>query len=245
MPMVMSYNIHFGGVGREERIAQVINQVQPDLVVLQEATHPHVVERLSELTEMPYTGAKRKYSVAFLSRQPVHGHQWHRHRSLQRAVLEIDLEGVRVFGVHLRATHSNYTERGRMREVRALLEFTDRYKSEFHVLVGDFNTLAPGELLDMQKLPTKYKVLAYLLGGKLTFRAIQIMIDAGYMDCFRQFHTGPGFTFPAWDPHVRLDYFFTPAAFADRLTDCRVMTDISDPAKATDHLPLVADISLA
>lgn len=243
MPKVMSYNIHFGGLGREERIAQVINQAQPDLVVLQEATHPHIVERLSELTQMPHIGAKRKHSVAFLSRFPVKGHQWHRPRSLQRAVLEIDLGGLRVFGVHLRATHSNYTERGRMGEVRAMLDLTRAYKDEFHILTGDFNTLAPGELLDMQKLPTKYRVVAYILGGKLTFRAIKIMIDAGYIDCYRKFHADAGFTFPAWDPHVRLDYFFTPAAFADRLTDCRVMTHINEPAKATDHLPLIADIS--
>lgn len=245
MPKVMSYNIRFGGLGREERIAQVINQAQPDLVVLQEATHPDVVDRLSQLTRMPHTGAKRKHSVAFLSRSPVKGHKWHYHANLKRAVLEIDLDGARVFGVHLRATHSNYTERGRMGEVRALLEFVRSYKDEFHVLVGDFNTLAPGELLDMQKLPTKYKVIAYLLGGKLSFRAIQIMIDAGYLDCYRKFHADAGYTFPAWDPHVRLDYFFTPADCIHRVTSCSVMTDISEPAKATDHLPLIAEISLS
>jgi exodeoxyribonuclease III len=245
MPRIMSYNIHFGGLGREERIAQVINQAHPDLVVLQEATDPQVVDRLSELTNMPFLGSKSRHSLAFLSKAAVRHFQWHYHPRLQRAVLEVELDGVRVFGVHLRATHSNYTERGRMREVRAVLDFVERYKNELHVLVGDFNTLAPGELLNMQKLPTKYKVIAYLLGGKLTFRAIQIMIDAGYIDCYRSFHADPGYTFPAWDPHVRLDYFFTPSGLVDHLTDCRVMADISEPAKATDHLPLIAELSLS
>ncbi len=239
----MSYNIRFGGLGREERIASVINQAQPDLLELQEATHPHVVDRLSELTRMPHSGAKRKHSVAFLSRSAVSHYEWQYHAHLERAVLEIELEGLRIFGVNLRATHSNYTERGRMREVRAILEFVQKYQGEFHILVGDFNTLAPGELLNMQKLPMRYKVLAYLLGGKATYRAIQIMLDAGYADCYRKFHTDPGYTFPAWDPHVRLDYFFTRTEFMDCITNCSVMTDINEPAKATDHLPLIADIS--
>ena len=159
-------------------------------------------------------------------------------------MLEIELDDLRVFNIHLRATHSNYTERGRMREVRAILGFLEARENGFHLLVGDFNTLAPGELLDMQKLPTRYKVLAYLLGGKATYRAIQIMLDAGYADCYRKFHTDPGYTFPAWDPHVRLDYFFSRPEFIDSITNCRVVTDIDEPEKATDHLPLVAEISL-
>jgi endonuclease/exonuclease/phosphatase family metal-dependent hydrolase len=239
----MSYNIRFGGVGREQRLADVINQANPDLVLLQEATHPHVVERLKEMTDMRAWGAKMKHSAAFLSRTDVRQFQWHYHPRLQRAVLEVELDGLRVFNIHLRATHSNYTERGRMKEVRAILEFAAKYKDDFHLLAGDFNTLAPGELLQMQKLPTRYKVLAFLLGGKVTFRAIQIMLDAGYLDCYRKFHTDEGYTFPAWDPHVRLDYFFASVDFMHRVTSCDVMTNISQPAEATDHLPLIAEIS--
>jgi endonuclease/exonuclease/phosphatase family metal-dependent hydrolase len=245
MLRLMSYNIHFGGLGRPERIAQVINQAQPDLVVLQEATHPHIVEQLAELTNMPHWTAKARHSTAFLSRSAVPKFRWHRLPRLERAVLEIELDGVRVFGVHLRATHSNYTERGRMHEVRAILDVLEQYKDEFHLLVGDFNTLAPGELLNMRKLPARYKVLAFMLGGRLSFRAIQLLIDAGYLDCYRKFHTDPGFTFPAWDPHVRLDYFFTPREWIDRVASCDVMANVIDPAKATDHLPLIAEISLS
>jgi endonuclease/exonuclease/phosphatase family metal-dependent hydrolase len=129
-----------------------------------------------------------------------------------------------------------------MREVHALLEGIKARSSEFHILVGDFNTLAPGELLNMQKLPWRYRFLAFVLGGKIQYRAIKVMIDAGYIDAYRRRHTDHGFTFPAWDPNVRLDYVFTPAAFADRISKCEVVTDIAEPAKATDHLPLLAEI---
>jgi endonuclease/exonuclease/phosphatase family metal-dependent hydrolase len=243
MLRVLSYNIRFAGRGREERLAEVIRAANADLVVLQEATDTRVVQNLAELTAMPTFAAKAKHSVAFLSRTAVDEFKWHYHPQLERAVLEIKVEGIRAFAVHLRATHANLMERGRMREVRAILEFTARYRDEFHLLMGDFNTLAPGELLNMQKLPTRYKVLAFLLGGKVHFRAIRMMLDAGYTDCYRLFHTDPGFTFPAWDPHVRLDYGFVPERFKDRITSCSVMTDIREPAKATDHLPLTIEVA--
>jgi len=245
MLRIMSYNIRFGGRGREERIAEVIRAANADLVVLQEATDPRVVKRLADLTDIPFWAAKPKHSVAFLSRTAVTEYAWKYHPQLERAVLEINYGGVRVFGVHLRATHSNFTERGRMREVRAILQLVENYRDEFHLLTGDFNTLAPGELLNMQKLPTRYKVLAFLLGGRINFRAIRMMLDAGYADCYRRFHVDHGFTFPAWDPHVRLDYAFVPEKFADKVKGCNVMTGISEPAKATDHLPLRIEVAPA
>lgn len=246
MLRLMSYNIRFGGVGREGRIAEVIKHVDPDIVVLQEATHTDVVERLGVLTGFPYRSSRRNFSVAFLSRVEIESYEWHCPPDLRRAYMEIKLAGrdTRIFGVHLRATHSNLTERQRMREVRALLANIEKCRQGFHLLTGDFNTLAPGELLNMQKLPMRYRILAMVLGGRVTYRTIQIMLDAGYLDAYRHLHTEPGFTFPAWDPHARIDFLFVPAQFVDRVVSCEVMTDISEPARATDHLPLVAEIAV-
>ena len=44
---ILSYNIRRGGVGREVALASVIRAVHPDIVVLEEATRPDVVERLA------------------------------------------------------------------------------------------------------------------------------------------------------------------------------------------------------
>jgi endonuclease/exonuclease/phosphatase family metal-dependent hydrolase len=96
----------------------------------------------------------------------------------------------------------------------------------------------------MQKLPMRYRVLAFLLGGRVTYRTIQIMLDAGYLDSYRRLNTDHGFTFPAWDPHARLDYIFVPKNFTDRVISCEVVSDIEQPAKATDHLPLLAEIDV-
>ena len=244
MLRLMSYNIRFGGVGREKRIADVIRHCSPDIVLLQEATREAGVAEIAKYAEMPHWGAKQGHSPAFVSRVAVDNFEWHHHRDMQRPFLEIRFaEGdLTLYNIHLRATHSNYTERGRMREVRALLNAIKPAKDRFHLLVGDFNTLAPGELLNMQKLPMRYRVLAFLLGGRVTYRTIQIMLDAGYLDSYRRLNTDHGFTFPAWDPHARLDYIFVPKNFIDRVISCDVISDIEQPAKATDHLPLLAEI---
>ena len=97
--------------------------------------------------------------------------------------MEIKLSAVTLYNIHLRATHSNYTERRQnARDPGAAFNYK-KYESGFHILTGDFNTLAPGELLNMQKLPMRYRMLAMVLGGRVTYRTIQIMFDAGYIDC--------------------------------------------------------------
>jgi len=68
-------------------------------------------------------------------------------------------------------------------------------------------------------------------------------LDEGYIDAYRRLHTEPGYTFPAWDPHARIDYLFVPKQFVERIHSCDVITDIAEPARATDHLPLVAEIT--
>jgi exodeoxyribonuclease-3 len=246
MLRVMSYNIRFGGVGRERRIADVIRQVGPDIVMLQEATREAGVREIAEFAGMPYWAARQGHSPAFVSRLSVEHYEWHHCRGMQRPFMEVKLadSDLTLYNIHLRATHSNYTERGRMREVRALLGHLKERERGFHLLVGDFNTLAPGELLSMRKLPMRYRVLAMVLGGRVTYRTIQIMIDSGYIDCYRRLNTDHGFTFPARDPHVRLDYYFTPKKYVDRVASCRVVTDIDEPAGATDHLPLMAQVAV-
>jgi endonuclease/exonuclease/phosphatase family metal-dependent hydrolase len=189
--------------------------------------------------------AKEGNSVAFISAKPVEDYKWHYHPRLQRAFMEIKLPNLTIYGVHLRATHSNYTERGRMREVKALLDAVGDRRREPHILTGDFNTLAPGELLNMQKLPWRYRILALLLGGRVTYHTIQIMLDEGYVDSYRLMNTDHGFTFPAWDPHVRLDYFFIPAAHAGWVRNCSVIQQVKGAETASDHFPLLAEVDIA
>jgi exodeoxyribonuclease III len=228
----------------------VIRETAPDLVVLQEATDPRVVEWLSKETGLRVWAARPGQSLAFLSRIDIAHHEWHRPRGARHPFLEIVLAGTefRVFGLHLRAVHSSWTERGRMREVRALLAGIERHREGFHVLVGDFNTLAPGELLDVRLLPARLRAIAWL-GGDIQWETIQILLNWNYVDGYRRLYPlEKGYTFPTWAPHVRLDYIFLPAVFADRLNECEVVSRISgdvDVAQASDHFPLLAEVEVS
>jgi exodeoxyribonuclease-3 len=233
-------------VGREAAIADVVRGADPDLVVLQEATRPEVVGRVAEATGMKSWIAHPGHSVGFMSRVPIDHHEWHRPWPSRRAFLEIVPKGdrLRVFGVHLSAVHSNWTEQRRVRELRALLSGIAKHQHGFHVITGDFNTLAPGEQLAVEKLPYRLQAVLWLTGGRIRWKTIQIMLDAGYLDSYRILHPDdPGFTFPTWDPHVRLDYAFVPSASADRLRSCRVVVEPGGLKDASDHLPLVTEVA--
>jgi len=243
---LLSYNIRFGGHGREQALAETILAASPDLVVFQEATDPAVIERIAEATKFPIWAARRNHSIGFLSRQKVDYYEWHYPAAARHSFLEIVPAGgkVRVFGLHLSARFSKWDERRRAREIRSLLDGIKRHQDGFHVLVGDFNTLAPGEVLELDRLPAWIRALIFISGRKLQRESIQLMLDAGYADGFRTLQPDvKGYTFPTWDPHVRLDYVFVPKAFADRLVKCEVITEPRERIRAaSDHCPLEAEL---
>jgi endonuclease/exonuclease/phosphatase family metal-dependent hydrolase len=214
--------------------------------VLQEASNPRVVEQLAADTGMAQFASRSGQSLGFLSREPVQQFAWHKPRVSRHAFLEIQLRGsdARIFGVHLSAVHAAWTERRRIVELRALLRAIAQHQHGFHVLAGDFNTLAPGEILDFRKLPGRLRALVWLSGGSVRWRTIQVVLDGGYVDGYRALHPStPGFTFPTWDPHVRLDYVFLPAAHRQRLLSADVV-DSAAAREASDHLPLLSVVRL-
>ncbi|HKR13415.1 MAG TPA: endonuclease/exonuclease/phosphatase family protein [Pyrinomonadaceae bacterium] len=245
---LLSYNIRFGGVGREQALAETIKAAEPDLVVFQEATRPDVIERIAAAAEYPFWAARQNHSIGFLSRQQVEYHEWHYPAGARHSFLEIVPAGTeaRVFGLHLSARFSRWDERRRWREIRSLLEGIKRHQEGFHVLVGDFNTLAPGEVLELDKMPAWIRALIWISGRKLQRQTIQYVLDAGYVDGYRMLHPeDKGYTFPTRDPHVRLDYLFAPKVFAERVVRCEVITEPKERVRAaSDHCPLIAELKL-
>jgi exodeoxyribonuclease-3 len=239
---LLSYNIRFGGTGREQALAETIRAVDPDLVVFQEAIYPDVIERLATETGLAFWASRRHHSIGYISKQKIAYHEWHYPAGARHSFLEIvpDNSETRVFGLHLSARFSKWDERRRTREIRALLEGIKRHQDGFHVLVGDFNTLAPGEVLEIDRMPAWIKALIWISGRKLQRETIQLMLDAGYSDGYRTLHIDKGYTFPTWDPHVRLDYLFVPSAFRERLVKCEVIAEPRERVRAaSDHCPLL------
>jgi endonuclease/exonuclease/phosphatase family metal-dependent hydrolase len=241
---ILSYNIRRGGVGRERPLASVICAVNPDVVVLEEATRPDVVERLAGETGMRQWASRAGKSLAFMSRDAVASFAAHRPTISRHAFLEIvpATTSWRVFGVHLSAVHAAWTERRRLFELRALLRAIAAHQQGPHILIGDFNTVAPGEMFDVTRLPRRLRALVWLSGGRIRWRTIATVLAAGYVDSFRQLHPRDlGYTLPTPEPHVRLDYAFVPGAFARHVRACEIVRT-PDVTSASDHFPLLLEV---
>jgi endonuclease/exonuclease/phosphatase family metal-dependent hydrolase len=73
---------------------------------------------------------------------------------------------------------------------------------------------------------------------------IDLLIKAGYVDCFRQMHPhDQGFTFHTARPVGRIDYIFASPELASRLTDSKVITEGGgiNGTLASDHFPVYAE----
>jgi endonuclease/exonuclease/phosphatase family metal-dependent hydrolase len=252
---LLTYNIREGGVGRADAIAEVIEAAHPDVVALQEARDPLVVERIAQVAGFPFWGSRRSHSTGFLSRVPVIEHAWRHPPHTRHALLEVSLaDGLpRLFVLHLRAWFSKWSEQQRARELRGLLDGIreqlerEEHAFAFHVLAGDFNALAPGELFDPSPMPAWIRGMVWLSGRDIARSTIEMMRTDGYVDAWRAVHPDmaekPGYTFPVWNPHVRLDYVFTPAKFASRVTACEVRRSPDAARSASDHYPLLVELS--
>jgi endonuclease/exonuclease/phosphatase family metal-dependent hydrolase len=252
---LLTYNIREGGVGREEQIAEVIRAAKPDVVALQEATHPASIQRIASLAEFKYSGSKPSNSTGFLSHVPVINYEWRQPPRTRHALLEVVLgDGFpRLFVLHLRAWFSKWSEKQRARELRGLLDgISEQLKKEknsfaFHLLAGDFNALAPGEKFDTSPMPAWIRGMVWISGRDIARSTIEMMRHDGYAEAWRTLHSDleqdPGHTFPVWNPHTRLDYVFTPAPFATRFKECEVRKSPDVVTTASDHFPLLVEIA--
>ncbi len=243
---LLSHNIRFGGKGREAQLAAVIQAAAPDVVVFQEAIFPRVIQQIAAATGMEFWLSKPNHSVAYCSRIKIEHHEWHYPRGSKHAFLEIHPSGTnaRIFGVHLRAMFSKWGERRRKQEIETLLASIQKHQQGFHALVGDFNSLGPGELLDIKKMPHWIRAMIWLSGRDIQREVVQLMLDRGYADGYRLLYPDKkGYTFPTWDPHLRLDYVFAPLSSIGRLVECRVIDD-NIAASSSDHFPLLARLDI-
>ncbi|HZS15200.1 MAG TPA: endonuclease/exonuclease/phosphatase family protein [Candidatus Dormibacteraeota bacterium] len=155
----VTYNILLGGQGRGDRIAAVLDRCDADVIALQEANDVELVRELARRLDMRMIVAKpndaSKLNLALLTRLPVTRWRAHRHpgRMLRaHLVCELDigapgLSRLRIHNVHLAARfgEKNKGEARRLRELEAILGDVARSGPTAHLVMGDFNSLAPGE----------------------------------------------------------------------------------------------------
>ncbi len=162
---IMTYNILIGGKdGRIHAVERVIREMAPDVVGLQEANDPEAIralaDRLGMYAVVGYSSGG--YHVALLSRWPIRAWVNHGRPVFQKGLIEavVDLPGEaqpwHIFVGHLTADfYKGYgAERRRAAEIRAFLDCMApvRRLGRPHLLMGDFNALAPGETFDASGL---------------------------------------------------------------------------------------------
>ena len=95
-----------------------------------------------------------------------------------------------------------------------------------------------------RRLPLRLRPFVWATGGRIRWRTVQTVIDAGYRDAFRLKHpSGDGATLPTSNPHLRLDYVFVPQQYSERIAACDVIRT-ADGVTASDHFPVAADLAI-
>ncbi len=245
MVRVVSYNIRFGGGRRVALIGAVLASLRPDVVLLQEATDPIAVDRIARGAGLQHVFRRPDWSVAALTREEPDDLEWHR-PGRARGFLEVDPaggDGLRLLGLHLPAGLSQRGERARLRSVDTLLEWAGGQADDRTVIIGDLNSVARGDAPVVRGMPLWLRLLLRFDGGIRT-DVQDRLTEAGWVDGFRYLHPSEaGFTLPAMAPRIRLDYVLVPKQMLDRLEVCEPAVDAPLAARASDHLPLVAEIA--
>ena len=251
---IVSYNILDGGAGRAEAIAEVIAARRPDVVALVEATDAAVIDVVARRLEMDVLHAPgNSQASALLARWPVRESINHAplHASFEKSLLEATVVGPAgrewtLFIVHLHARATEADEEQRMRELDVLLKATEprRAAGRPHLLCGDFNANAPYQRVDPAKCKPRTRREWDENGGGLPRRAVQRLLDAGYVDTLRELHPADAEragSFTTEFPGQRVDYVFAFGMERTRLKEAWV--DQSERARgASDHFPVGLEI---
>ncbi|MGH7214532.1 MAG: endonuclease/exonuclease/phosphatase family protein [Tepidisphaeraceae bacterium] len=251
---LVSYNILDGGEGRADPLAEAVEAQRADVVALVEADFMPTLERIAGRLGMDYVhAAGNEHAVALLSRWPIIQSVNHAamRPGLSKCLLEAKLREhggrewtVGVVHLHARATEADETRREREIDIVLDTFATHRANGVPHLLVGDFNANHPRQVIDPERCKPSTREAWHANGGKIPRRAIQRLLDAGYIDTLeahagdRAFETG---TFTTQHPGQRVDYVFAHGIDPGRITWAWVEQDRL--AKyASDHFPVGVDV---
>ena len=263
-----TYNILYGGAGpaasRLPRIIDVLKNIAPDFVAIQEANNFHlddkaILKKMSAELSARYFDisvgwAESKhgfgtFGVAGLSRLKVRTIDTHDRRfknGMLHSVVTSPIGDISIVSAHLRAD----TEDDRLPEAEWIIQIQKNY--EHRVVMGDLNSLSP--------LDTYPPALIGAFNGKqrkkftadtqLRCDVLQRLFDNGYRDAAAAGGVNGTMTVPtasnadaAHQTPLRVDYVLLSESLLNRLTGVAVIKNEKTDA-ASDHYPVVCELDV-
>lgn len=251
---VATYNVASPSAEKIPLLADVISATQAQIITLNEADDQTVIAALAQRLGMYHIWARGSGDrhVATLSRFPITAWRIYNRKPLTQAALLTTLATptpLTIFNVHFRPDPYWHFEAIRYLAANALLSVARPYRDKPHLLMGDFNTYAKGDSVDVQTMlrymrPSDQQILA-----RQRYRFLRLslprLLRAGYIDCYRTCQPNSrGFTMTRHGhPVSRLDYILANPNIAPRLTHCTIW-DADGVLAVSDHYPVIAEFAL-
>jgi endonuclease/exonuclease/phosphatase family metal-dependent hydrolase len=252
---LVSYNILDGGEGRADPLAEVIIAQRPDVVALIECDNTDVLNRIASRLSMDFVHAQgKKHATAILSRWTIRDSINHAalSKKIKNSFVEVTIvepsgrEWV-VAAVHLSPRPSDEAEAEREKELKFVLKALEPHRAATvpHIVCGDLNANAPSQQIDPEKCKPATRKAWKENGGQIPRRAIQRVLDSGYLDTLHAFDpeiadtTG---TFSTQFPGQRVDYIFVHGIDAKDVK-CAWIEQDRLAKYASDHFPIGAEVS--
>ncbi len=251
MLRILTYNLYFGGTDRVDAIHSVLSSIDADVIALTEADDRSVIDELADRLMMHFVwehGSGDRH-IATMSRLPIITSNIYRTPPLTQAVLETKVavrnQALTFYNAHFLPYLLLPFEVRRWQAVGKLLNIIRSRPNEPHVILGDLNSIAPGDRPLQRNNPPRVKRVMLLQLNMIFHLAIPRLLRAGYIDCFRAQHPhDDGFTWMTGNRTTRFDYILANPIMARALKTCRVVDDHPGLERASDHYPLAAEFDL-
>ena len=143
-------------------------------------------------------------------------------------------------------THLDYSaEETRLIQLRTLRTWTGRDRNRPHVVMGDFNAVSAWDFNGREEtlVGRSYHRGNSLSGGEEGPRVVAQMEKAGYVDLYRALGAPGQQSYIDEGEPIRIDYIFASQSLAPHVRHVELWQE-APGAEASDHRPLVADVTL-
>jgi exodeoxyribonuclease-3 len=245
---------------REARLAAWLDRERPDVLCLQETKTEDAGFPAETLKRAGYEvalwGQKSYNGVAICVRPPLAIEDVTRglgdggERGDEARLIAATVGGIRIMCVYVPNGQDLESDKfsyklAWYRRLRALLERTATAEQPV-IVCGDFNVTADDRDVCA---PDKWRGQIHCSDGERA--ALAELVGWGFVDLFRKFHPDGG-VYSWWDYRgvaffknqgLRIDHILATTPVAARCTACRIDRDARKGQDASDHAPVIAEIS--